>query len=75
VREMSISENYEGEITAIRSNISRFSRGTREGERLKWLLKPSRVPLRPKQKVQKNTVLMERESQPAFYLGTGWAMT
>jgi len=28
VREMSISENYEGEITPIRSNISRFSRGT-----------------------------------------------
>jgi hypothetical protein len=28
VREMSISENYEGEITSIRSNISRFSRGT-----------------------------------------------
>jgi hypothetical protein len=25
---MSISENYEGEITPIRSNISRFSRGT-----------------------------------------------
>jgi hypothetical protein len=30
VREMSISENYEGEITPIRSNISRFSRGTHE---------------------------------------------
>ena len=28
MREMSISENYEGEITPIRSNISRFSRGT-----------------------------------------------
>jgi hypothetical protein len=28
LREMSISENYEGEITPIRSNISRFSRGT-----------------------------------------------
>jgi hypothetical protein len=28
VREMSISENYEGEITPISSNISRFSRGT-----------------------------------------------
>jgi hypothetical protein len=28
VSEMSISENYEGEITPIRSNISRFSRGT-----------------------------------------------
>jgi hypothetical protein len=28
VREMSISENYEGEITPIRSNISSFSRGT-----------------------------------------------
>jgi hypothetical protein len=28
VREMSISENYEGEITPIRSNISRFSRAT-----------------------------------------------
>ena len=28
MREMSISENYEGEITPNRSNISRFSRGT-----------------------------------------------
>ena len=28
MREMSISENYEGEITPIRSNISRFSRVT-----------------------------------------------
>ena len=28
VREMSINENYEGEITPIRSNISRFSRRT-----------------------------------------------
>jgi hypothetical protein len=28
VREMSITENYEAEITPIRSNISRFSRGT-----------------------------------------------
>jgi hypothetical protein len=27
VREMSISENYEGEVTPIRSNISRSSRG------------------------------------------------
>jgi hypothetical protein len=30
---MSISENYEGEITPIRSNISRFSRGTVD----KWI--------------------------------------
>ena len=28
MREVSISENYEGEITPIHSNISRFSRGT-----------------------------------------------
>ena len=28
VREMSIGENYERKITPIRSNISRFSRGT-----------------------------------------------
>src|SRR5262249_53292094 len=28
LREMGISENYEGETTPIRSNISRFSRGT-----------------------------------------------
>src|SRR3989475_2299584 len=34
VREMSIGENYEGNITPFRSDISRFSRGT--GERLKW---------------------------------------
>src|SRR5256885_6432044 len=31
---MSIGENYEGNITPFRSDISRFSRGT--GERLKW---------------------------------------
>ena len=34
MREMSISENYEGEITPIRSNISRFSRGTLYGMNL-----------------------------------------
>jgi hypothetical protein len=42
VREMSISENYEGEIIPIRSNISRFSRGT-VGCAWRGCLKASRI--------------------------------